>query len=189
MTFYDRLTQRLLRGPVESTLTAAIGMMEQPLRRAPARQGHPERVEREVVRDALVHRPADGEARTEIEDHRQVEPTLARRNVGDVGDPRLVRPSTLELPRQDVGGDGKRMPRLRVSGHPMGLGPREAPMAERLVVDAMGRRLPGASISPGARCDGPTSTSACWPTVLPSGIVALRGRLTHGPRSPAARRA
>src|SRR2546426_1828385 len=80
-------------------LTAAIGMMEQPLRRAPARQGHPERVEREVVRDALVHRPADGEARTEIEDHRQVEPTLARRNVGDVGDPRLVRPSTLELPR------------------------------------------------------------------------------------------
>src|SRR3989449_590815 len=94
-------------------LTAAIGMMEQPLRRAPARQGHPERVEREVVRDALVHRPADGEARTEIEDHRQVEPTLARRNVGDVGDPRLVRPSTLELPRQDVGGDGKRMPRLR----------------------------------------------------------------------------
>src|SRR5206468_2063135 len=41
----------------------------------------------------------------------------------------------------------------------------------------------------GARCDGPTSTSACWPTVLPSGIVALRGRLTHGPRSPAARRA
>src|SRR5437899_10872711 len=99
MTFYDRLTQRLLRGPVESTLTAAIGMMEQPLRRAPARQGHPERVEREVVRDALVHRPADGEARTEIEDHRQVEPTLARRNVGDVGDPRLVRPSTLELPR------------------------------------------------------------------------------------------
>src|SRR5437016_6662432 len=44
------------------------------------------------------------------------------------------------------------------------------------------RRCPRA-LSPGARCDGPTSTSACWPTVLPSGIVALRGRLTHGPRS------
>src|SRR6266550_2626430 len=40
-----------------------------------------------------------------------------------------------------------------------------------LALDAMGRRL------------------RCWPTVLPSGIVALRGRLTHGPRSPAARRA
>src|SRR5437660_5830448 len=78
-----------------------------------------------------------------------------------------------------------------------------------LALDAMGRRLrsprlPGVDVpapsapamrrcpralSPGARCDGPTSTSACWPTVLPSGIVALRGRLTHGPRSPAARRA
>src|SRR5207249_6513886 len=41
------------------------------------------------------------------------QPPLARRNVGDVGDPRLVRSRTLELPRQDVGGDGKRMPRLR----------------------------------------------------------------------------
>ena len=41
---------------------------------------------------------------------------------------------------------------------------------------------PCGALSPGARCDGPTSTSACWPTVLPSGIVALRGRLTHGPR-------
>src|SRR2546430_7617824 len=36
------------------------------------------------------------------------------------------------------------------------------------------RRCPRA-LSPGARCEGPTSTSACWPTVLPSGIVALRG--------------
>src|SRR5438445_5357312 len=94
----------VLRRPVELRLTAPIGMMEQPLRRVPARQGHPERVEREVVRDALVHRPADGEARTEIEDHRQVEPPLARRNVGDVGDPRLVRSSPFELPRQNVGG-------------------------------------------------------------------------------------
>src|SRR2546422_498906 len=48
-----------------------------------------------------------------------------------------------------------------------GLGPR----------DAIGRRLRTApAISPAARCDGPTSTSACWPTVLASGIVALRGR-------------
>src|SRR5207247_692916 len=84
-----------------------------------------------------------------------------------------------------------------------------------LALDAMGRRLrsprlpgvdvPGVDVpgvlkrssisssgdgptSPGG-CDGPTSPSACWPTVLPSGIVALRGRLTHGPRAPAARRA
>src|SRR5213596_4159715 len=46
------------------------------------------------------------------------------------------------------------------------------------------RRCPRA-LSPGARCDGPTSTSACWPTVLPSGIVALRGRLAVGVHPPA----
>src|SRR5207247_2260377 len=56
---------------------------------------------------------------------------------------------------------------------------------ERLALDAMGRRLPGVDV-PGV--DASTSTSACWPTVLPTGIVALRGRLTYGPRSPAARR-
>src|SRR5437016_5216784 len=43
-----------------------------------------------------------------------------------------------------------------------------------VIVPISARISPGA-LSPGARCDGPTSTSACWPTVLPSGIVALRG--------------
>src|SRR5439155_15521188 len=69
----------------------------------------------------------------------------------------------------------QRRPPPRSARGRSGGGPREEPCPRAL--------------SPGARCDGPTSTSACWPTVLPSGIVALRGRLTHGPRSPAARRA
>src|SRR5437867_10811977 len=38
-------------------LTAAIGMMEQPLRRAPAAHGPPERDAGEAGRDALGHRP------------------------------------------------------------------------------------------------------------------------------------
>src|SRR5206468_11483274 len=85
-----------------------------------------------------------------------------------------------------------------------------------LALDAMGRRLPSmrwadvyvphvspASMSPASMRRCPRSAPApsapardamgrrlrCWPTVLPSGIVALTGRLTHGPRSPAARRA
>src|SRR5437773_4878061 len=74
-----------------SKLTAAIRMMQQAPRGTAASQRHPEGVEGEVVRDALAHRPADGEARAEIEDHRQVEPALARRDVRDVGDPRLIR--------------------------------------------------------------------------------------------------
>src|SRR5205809_5803938 len=59
----------------------------------------------------------------------------------------------------------------------------------KIRVGRLSARISPGALSPGARCDGPTSTSACWPTVLPSGIVALRGRLTQGPRSPAARRA
>ena len=110
MMFFDRLTQVMLRRPVEPGLTPAIGMKKQPGRGPATRQGHPERVEGEVVRDAVVHGPANGEARIEIEDHRQVEPPLARGNVGDVRDPRLVRARALESPGEDVGGDGKRMP-------------------------------------------------------------------------------
>ena len=94
-------------------LTSAIRMMQQARRRAPAGQRQAERVEGEVVGDALAHRPADGEARAEIEDHRQVEPALARRDVGDVGHPRLVGHGPLELSRQDVGRDRKRVTRVR----------------------------------------------------------------------------
>ena len=72
-----------------------------------------EGVEGEVIRDALAYRPADGEARAEIEDHRQVEPALAGRDVGDVGHPRLIGRGPLELSRQDVGRD-----RSSVGGSP-----------------------------------------------------------------------
>src|SRR2546421_955708 len=48
---------------------------------------------------------------------------------------------------------------------------------------------PGA-LSPGARCDGPTSTcpstSACWPTVLLADGVALRNRCPQGQADPRA---
>jgi hypothetical protein len=64
------------------------------------------------MRSLIAHRPAHGEARAQIEDHRQVEPAFARRNVGDVGDPRLIRGGPVELPRQDVGRDGERVPRM-----------------------------------------------------------------------------
>src|SRR5215831_2534858 len=90
-------------------------MMQQALRRTPAGQRHAEGVEGEVSGNALAHRPPDGKARAEIEDNRQVEPALACRNIGDVGHPCLVGVRPLELSRQDIGRDGKRMPRL--GGH------------------------------------------------------------------------
>src|SRR3989449_7298058 len=102
-------------------LTSAIRMMQQTLRRAPTSQRQAEGVEGEGIRDALAHRPADGEARVEIEDHRQVEPALARRDVGDVGHPRLVGRGPLDRPGRGVGGAGKRGPGV--------LRPRDPPAA------------------------------------------------------------
>ena len=82
MRFYNRPTQAVLRRPVELGLTSTIGMMQQARRRASTRQRHGEGVERQVIGDALAHRPTHGEARVEIEEYRQVEPPLAGRNVG-----------------------------------------------------------------------------------------------------------
>lgn len=64
-------------------LTPTIRMMQQAPGCAPTRQRHAEGVEGEGIRDALAHRPGHREARVEIEDHRQIEPALPRRNVRD----------------------------------------------------------------------------------------------------------
>lgn len=77
-------------------LTPTIRVVQRARQWPPTGQRHAEGVEGEVIRDVLAHRPTDSEARTEIEDYRQVEPALARRDVGDVGDPRLVEARPLE---------------------------------------------------------------------------------------------
>jgi hypothetical protein len=101
MKSYDALTPAVLRRPVEPRLAPAIRMMQQPRRRAAARERHLERLQREVVGDALLHGPAHDESRAQVENHRQVQPSFARGEVGDVRDPRLIRPGAGELPRQE----------------------------------------------------------------------------------------
>jgi hypothetical protein len=95
----------VLRRLVEAALAATIGVVEQAQRGAPPGQGHFEGGEREVAGDSIAHGPTDGEAGAEVHDHGEVQPALARRNVGDIGDPRLVWRGLLKLPRQDVRGD------------------------------------------------------------------------------------
>src|SRR5262245_3589031 len=113
MRFYNQLGPPLLRRPVESTLTPAVRMMQQARRGPPTGKGHGEGVEGEVIGDPFAHGPADGEAGAEIEDHRQVQPALLSRNVGDVGHPSVVGHGPGELTRQYIGGNGKRMPSVR----------------------------------------------------------------------------
>ena len=57
---------------------------------------HPERVEDEQRRLGAVDRPADNEPRERVEDDAAVDLAVARRVLGDVGHPQLVRPVTTE---------------------------------------------------------------------------------------------
>ena len=65
------------RGVAAGVLAPTTRMMHQALGWAPPRQGQAEGVGDEGFRDALARRPADGTARVEIRDQRQVEPALA----------------------------------------------------------------------------------------------------------------
>src|SRR3981081_98061 len=51
---------------------------------------------------ASAHRPADHPAREQIDHGRYVEPALGRPDVGEIGDPLLVRPLGRELPVQKI---------------------------------------------------------------------------------------
>jgi hypothetical protein len=57
----------------------------------------------------IAHRPANHFAREQVEDHGQVEPALAGRNVGDIRQPDLIRLLGREIPIQQGGCDRQGM--------------------------------------------------------------------------------
>jgi hypothetical protein len=82
---------RVLRRPLESALVAAIGMMKQAGTGATLVNRHPKRVDRQVLWHGFTHRPADNPPRKQVENHGHIEPAFRCRNIGDVGQPDLVR--------------------------------------------------------------------------------------------------
>ena len=100
-------------------LRAVIRMVDAALGRPATRDRHPEGVVGELGRHAARHRPADYPARPDVEHHRQVEPSLVRAHVGDVGEPRPVGTVRAEVALDQVGGGV----RLRRGGLPPALGP------------------------------------------------------------------
>src|SRR5712691_10059159 len=84
-------------------LRAVVGMMHDAFR-PPLPERHVERREHEFGSQVLSHAPADDSATEGIEDHRQVEEPGPRRDVGNVGDPELVRGICTELPLHEIGG-------------------------------------------------------------------------------------
>ena len=69
MRFYDRLTQAVLRRPVELGLRAPVGMMQQSRRWPALRDRHRERIADQSPLEARVHRPADDAPRVQVQDH------------------------------------------------------------------------------------------------------------------------
>jgi hypothetical protein len=64
---------------------------------------------------AVTHRPADNAPRIGIQNHRQIEPSFRRGNIGDVSQLDLVRPISRELLVKSIGGDRQLM--ATICGH------------------------------------------------------------------------
>jgi len=82
----------VLRRPLESALAAAVGMMNEARSRASALDCHGERRDGEFGAHVIAHGPADHFAGEQVEDHGQVEPALAGRDISDIGQPDLIGP-------------------------------------------------------------------------------------------------
>ena len=110
-------------------LAPAIAMADEPVTslRLSLPNGGIQRFERQSPLQIGLHRPADHAPRPQVQDHGQVEPTLARPEVGDVAGPAGVRRLDLEILIKEVLGD--RQVVLRIG--------RDLESLERLPADAM----------------------------------------------------
>ena len=83
-------------------LATPIRVMHQSIRRAAPPDSHQQRVCNELRCHVGVHRPADHPVREQVDDGRYIEPASGRPDVGEVGDPLLVRPLGGKLGIQKV---------------------------------------------------------------------------------------
>ena len=64
---------------------------------------HVERVENQLGSQMVSHRPADNPTAVRVEYYGKVQEAGPRRNVGDIGDPELVRPLGAKVPVDEIG--------------------------------------------------------------------------------------
>ena len=94
-------------------------MVQQFLRATPTPNRHDQRVCHELRGHSGLHRPADDSPRVQVEHRGDVQPAFRRPEVGEVGDPFLVRRVRLELAVQNVLGQPGALARvLRQSATP-----------------------------------------------------------------------
>jgi len=98
----------VLRRPIEFTLHAAVTVVNQPAQvvagvgALPDR--HVQRVQGQVGVEVLGQLPPDDHPRVDVDDERRVHPPGVGADVGDVGDPQLIRPLGDELAFHQVSG-------------------------------------------------------------------------------------
>ena len=110
--------------PRGGILAAAIRVVQEPYPWVPVRQRHGESLLGQLHGQPVSHRAADHEARVEIEDHGEIEPTIRCKYVGDVTGPYPVRMRHLNWRLRVFSATGQ--PLIRPSGgSPLlhGLGP------------------------------------------------------------------
>ena len=98
----------VLAGVLDST----IRMHHELLARVFPRESHLQRIHDKPTVDRVRHRPADDPPREQVLDHSQVQPTLDRRNVRDVGRPCFILPRRSEVSIHDVPRDRVRVIRI-----------------------------------------------------------------------------
>ncbi len=83
-------------------LNAAIAVMDEPVDVVASAERLFERVECEVGSQRWRHAPTDDGAREDIDDEGDVREAFPRRNIRDVGDPKLIRAVRTKLPLDEV---------------------------------------------------------------------------------------
>ena len=93
MRFYDRLTQAVLRRPVELELHPAIRVVDEAVQACPAAgpDGHLQRVQRQVGAERSGRLPPHDKPRVDIDDERDVHSAGMRFHIGQIGDPQPIR--------------------------------------------------------------------------------------------------
>src|SRR5690349_8042909 len=87
---------------VAGVLAAAIRVMQQTLRRMAVLQRHLQGVQHDAAFEPFAERPANHAAREQIDDYRQVQPTLQGPQIGNVCDPAPVGGGHGKLPVQQI---------------------------------------------------------------------------------------
>ena len=67
-----------------------------------APNGHQQGLQREICIGAALHRPTDHPPRKQVDHDRQIQEPLVGADVGNVGDPELVRRIDIERPVQGI---------------------------------------------------------------------------------------